>query len=133
MMTILLWGLSQKGSWSNSNDWWLSKTFDQVETWKYLLCWCFLLYTLVICWFLLGPICLNPQQSEVVPLDGISEQSFPIKISSYIFWARLLMSHPYLLCKETIQNYYKSHPKGHELEAWVKKPPDILHNVKTIH
>ena len=38
----------------------------------------------------------------------------------------------FLLCKQMTQNYYKSPLKVHGLKAWVKKPPYIFQNVKTV-
>ena len=60
---------------------------------------------------------------------NVSEQSFPnevLKISGYIFWVRLQWL-------KIIKNYCKSPLKVCELKVWVKYPPDVFQNVKTVH
>ena len=62
-------------------------------------------------------ILLSPQEEEMHNISiNVSKQSFPnyvLKISGYIFWARLLWL-------KIIKNYYKWPLKVCELKVWVK-------------
>ena len=62
-------------------------------------------------------ILLSPQEEEMHNISiNVSKQSFPnyvLKISGYIFWARLLWL-------KIIKNYYKWPLKVCELKVWVR-------------